>query len=120
LWSSSRPLPVQNLPTVGSPTDADLDATALLVLPELVTDASRQATGWADEHHARDRKRGGEVDDAAGLDLRLAHAARVLHRPRLAVLLHEVQVLDHDPPLGGVGLDDAALLATVLAGKDLR
>ncbi len=66
------------------------------------------------------RKRRREVDDAAGLDLGLAHPARVLHRARLAVPLDEVQVLDDDALLDGVGLDDAPLLAAVLAGEHLN
>src|SRR4029079_9476159 len=118
-WSR-WPLLVEHLPAALALADAHLHAAALLVLAVLLADPRSATTGRADDHHLGHRERRREVDDAAGLDLGLAHPAGVLHRARLAVPLDEVQVLDDHALLHGIGLDDAPLLAAVLAGEHLN
>src|SRR5215218_120355 len=120
MWGRGPPLTVKDLPAVGALADANLDAAPLLVVAELVADTAGPIARRADDHHVRDRERRGQLDHASRLDLGLAHPARVLHRARLAVLLDKIEVLDHDAPLARIGLDDAALLAAVLAREHLN
>src|ERR687887_409857 len=56
---------------------------------------------------------------AVGRHAGAAHAARVLDRPRLRVPLDDVQVLDDDLAVLRARVDDAALLAAVLAAEDV-
>src|SRR5262245_6749918 len=82
-------------------------------------DPGRPVADRADEHHVRDLHRGSLLDDPARLNLRSAHPARVAHRTRARVPLDHVQVLDNHAALVRARLEDAALLAAVLAGEDL-
>src|SRR5215216_4491337 len=117
----SRPASaVEHLPAVGAPADPDLRAAfAFLRIAVLVADPRRAVAGRADEHDVRDVDRGRDVEDAARLHLHLAHPAGIAHRPRPAVLLHDVQVLDDHAPVGRTRLEDATLLAAIFSGEHL-
>ena len=78
-------------------------------------DAGRLLARRADDHDVRDGHRRRGLDAAARDDLRAAHAARVLDRPGALVADDHVHVLDEDAPELRVRLEDAALLAAVLA-----
>src|SRR5918998_2965205 len=116
--SLRSPSTIHLLAAVGATTDADALRPLLRLLDDHA-DARGPVAHGADEHHVRDRDRAGLLDHAAGLDLRCAHPARALHRPRLRVPLDDVQVLDEDAALLRPRLQDAALLATVLAAEHL-
>src|SRR6478609_535597 len=111
--------PVDLLAAAFALADAHLDVVAALGVLEAVADAGRQLAGRADEHHVRRRDRCGDRDDPAGRDLGAAHAVRVADRPRLLMLLEDVQVLDDDLAVTRARLDDPPLLAAVLAGQHL-
>src|SRR4029077_9486659 len=83
-------------------------------------DAGGLLAGRADDHHVRDRHRRRLLDAAARNDRRAAHAARVLDRARALMPDDHVDVLDEDATVLRVRLDDAALLAAVLAFHDLH
>src|SRR5688500_7095537 len=103
---------------IGAAADPDRDVLVPDVLA-LDADASGAVADGADDHHVRDVERRRLRDHATRLDLRAAHAARVPDRARLRVPLDDVQVLDHDAALGRARLEDAALLAAILAAQDL-
>src|SRR4051794_1855854 len=85
-----------------------------------VADPRRQLAGRADDHHVAHRHGRRLVDDPAGGDLGAAHAVRVADRTRLLVAARDVEVLDQRLPVGRPRVDDAALLAAVLAGEHLH
>src|SRR5439155_13972078 len=109
---------VDLLEAVGALADPDAHLAALDLLGGH-PDPRRPIARRADQHHVRDRDRGGLFDHAAGRHLRAAHPARVAHRARLRVALDRVQVLDDHAALTRARLDYAALLAAVLAGEHL-
>src|SRR3954471_12986064 len=117
--SRRRPSAVDLLAAAGPLADAHLDRLALDVL-EAMADASRKLAGRADEHDVRDVDGRGAVDDPAGRHLGRAHPVRVANRARLLVSLHDVEVLDDDLAVAWARVEDAALLAAVLAAQHLN
>ena len=113
-----RHQPVDFLAAAVALADADAHRLALDLL-DLDPDPRRQVADRADEHHVRDVDRRGLLDPAARGHLRAAHAVGVAERARPRVPRHHVQVLDEDAAVARARLDDAALLAAVLAGQDL-
>src|SRR5215204_1018133 len=82
-------------------------------------DTRRAVADRTYDHHSSDRQRRRLLDHAAGRHPGRAHAARVLDRPRLRVPLDDVEVLDHDLAVLRTRVDDAALLAAVLAAQNV-
>src|SRR5581483_6211639 len=112
--SRSRSLLVDLLAAALVPADANADRL-VLDRAHVRADARRPLAGRAHHHHVRDGQRRRRLDAAARDDLRAAHPARVLDRARPLMADDHVDVLDEDAPVLRVGLDDAALLAAVLA-----
>src|SRR6201987_4372118 len=113
------PLLVDLLPAVGVLAHADPDGLVLDLLDD-GADARRLLARRADDHHVRDRQRCRRLDDPARDDLRAAHAARVLDRARGLMALDHVDVLDDHAAVLRDRLDDAHLLAQVLAAVDVH
>src|SRR4029453_652502 len=82
-------------------------------------DARRPVAHRADDHDVSDRKRCRLLDDTARRHSSCAHATRVLNRARLGVSLDDVEVLDDDLAVPRPRVDDASLLAAVLAAEDV-
>src|SRR5262245_31426747 len=119
-WARSpSPSAVDLLAAALALADADVDDLALH-FSFGHPDAGGVAARGAHDHDVRDRHGRGLVEDAAGHDLRAAHARRVADRTRLRVPLRDVQVLDDDPALGRTCLDDPAPLSAVLSGEHLH
>src|SRR5947208_12710761 len=116
MWWTSL---VDLLSAVGALAHAHLALLALR-LANLDSDAGRPVAGRTHEHHARDRQRRRLLDDAARRDLRAAHPARVAQRTRPRVPLDQVEILDEHLAVPRHRVDDAALLAAVLAGEDVH
>src|SRR6266540_818395 len=106
--------PVDLLAAVGPLADANPDVlVVLLALDD--PDPGRPVAARAHDHHVPDGNRGRLLDHAAGRHRGAAHPARVLDRARLRMPLDEVEVLDDDLAVLRARIDDAALLAAVLA-----
>src|SRR5215211_907779 len=119
MWSRRRPSVPVDLPVaVGPAADAN---GHVLVLHQLAhhADAGRPVADRAHDHDVGHWQRRSDLHHASGHDRRRAHPAGAAHRAGALVLLHHVEVLDDDAALLRPRLDDAALLAAVLAGDDL-
>src|SRR5215208_4707102 len=112
-------LPVDLLAAIGALADARAGRAVLGLLDD-GAHAGRPVADRTHEHHVPDRYRGGLLDDPTGRDLRTAHAARVLQRARARVALDDVEVLHDHLALLRHRVEDAALLAAVLAGEDVH
>src|SRR5205823_6449277 len=111
--------PVDLLAAVGALADAHLDLLAVRLLVAHA-DPRRPVADRTDDHHVPDRERSRLLDHAAGGHPRATHPARVLDRARLRVPLDEIQVLDDHLAVLRARVDDAALLAAVLAAQDVH
>src|SRR5262249_32207386 len=110
--------PIDLLSAIGALADAHLDVLAVrLLLPH--ADTRRPVADGTDDHHVADVQRRRLVDHAARRHPGRAHAARVLDRARLRVPLDDVQVFHDDLLVLRARVDDAALLAAVLAAQDV-
>src|SRR5438874_9053258 len=117
--SRRLPLLVDLLGAVRVLADANANGLVLDLLDD-GADARRLLARRADDHHVRDRQRRRLLHDPARDDLRAAHAARVLDRTRALVALDHVDVLHDHAAVLRDRLDDAALLAAVLAADDVH
>src|SRR6478609_11416544 len=110
-WS---PLLVDLLAAAFVPADANADRLVLHGA-QVRADAGRLLARGADDHHVGDGHRRRLLDATSRDDLRAAHAARVLDRAGPLVAHDHVDVLDEHAPELRVRLEDAALLAAILA-----